>query len=108
MRKRPATKIELITLPETEDLQRAFGDNGSLFPGEMTQELTFRVEHRGDPFSFYIDANAVVEKVPEPTVTISAEPLSIMKGASTTLSWSSTDATSAEIDQGIGSVGVNS
>ena len=39
-----------------------------------------------------------------PTVTISAEPSSIERGQSVALRWSSTDATSATINQGIGTV----
>ena len=42
--------------------------NGSLSPGEVTREncegctfpFTFRVTHKGEPFSFFVDANAVV------------------------------------------------
>jgi peptidoglycan-associated lipoprotein len=39
-----------------------------------------------------------------PTVTLAAEPGTIEKGACATLTWSSTDATGATIDQGIGDV----
>ncbi len=42
-----------------------------------------------------------------PTVTLTAQPASIVRGESTTLSWTSTDAASATIDQGIGSVALN-
>lgn len=45
--------------------------------------------------------------IPAPTVTISANPATITQGGSATLNWSSTNATSAEIDQGIGAVAVN-
>ncbi len=41
---------------------------------------------------------------PPPTVTLSASPKSIDRGQSTTLSWSSTSAESAEIEPGIGEV----
>jgi YD repeat-containing protein len=41
------------------------------------------------------------------TVAISADPVSIQSGASSTLSWSSTNATSCTIDQGIGAVNPN-
>ncbi len=40
-----------------------------------------------------------------PTIAISAEPQTIEKGRSTTLSWSAANATSVEIDGGIGIVG---
>jgi peptidoglycan-associated lipoprotein len=39
-----------------------------------------------------------------PTVTISADPSTIEKGQSSSLSWSSTNATNVSIDQGIGDV----
>ncbi len=42
-----------------------------------------------------------------PTVSISASPLTIKLGESATLSWTSANATSASIDNGIGSVAVN-
>jgi peptidoglycan-associated lipoprotein len=43
-------------------------------------------------------------KAAAPTVTISADPSTIEKGQSSTLSWSSTGATNVSIDQGIGDV----
>jgi hypothetical protein len=42
-----------------------------------------------------------------PTATISADPVSIPAGESTTLTWSSTDATSCIIEPGIGSVALS-
>ncbi|HYM13369.1 MAG TPA: peptidoglycan-associated lipoprotein Pal [Bryobacterales bacterium] len=42
-----------------------------------------------------------------PTVSFSAEPSTIERGQSSTLRWSSTDATSASIDHGIGTVDTN-
>ena len=44
---------------------------------------------------------------PTPTATISASPASVQRGACTTLSWSSTNATSAMIDPSLGSVGLS-
>jgi len=43
-------------------------------------------------------------KAAAPTVTISADPSTIEKGQSSTLTWSSTSATNVSIDQGIGDV----
>jgi peptidoglycan-associated lipoprotein len=43
-------------------------------------------------------------KAAAPTVTISADPSTIEKGQSSTLTWSSTGATNVSIDQGIGDV----
>jgi hypothetical protein len=44
---------------------------------------------------------------PKPTVTISANPASITSGAETTLTWTSTDADTCKIDNGIGEVSLN-
>lgn len=44
---------------------------------------------------------------PRPTASLSAEPSSIDRGKSATLKWSSSNATSASLNQGIGSVRVN-
>ena len=41
---------------------------------------------------------------PQPTVTFSANPTTVNAGQSATLTWSSTNATSAQIDNGIGAV----
>ena len=41
---------------------------------------------------------------PSPTVTLSANPSSVQRGACSTLTWSSTNASSTSIDQGVGSV----
>lgn len=42
-----------------------------------------------------------------PTCDIKANPETLVKGEKSTLTWTSTDATTAEIDQGIGAVAVN-
>ena len=42
----------------------------------------------------------------QPTVTLSASPSTINSGDSTTLSWTSTDATDADIEPGVGKVAV--
>lgn len=42
--------------------------------------------------------------IPDPTVSLRVSPAAIEKGKSTTLSWSSTDATSVVIDNGVGTV----
>ena len=49
----------------------------------------------------------VTVNIPPPTVTISADPEAIVVGESTSLNWASTNADSASIDNGIGSVDVN-
>mgnify|MGYP001610693461 CR=1 FL=1 len=45
--------------------------------------------------------------IPPPTVSMTANPSTIDLGSLSTLSWSSTNATSCSIDQGIGAVAVN-
>jgi YVTN family beta-propeller protein len=52
-------------------------------------------------------ASTVVTVLHKPTVTITASPNPIDEGETTTLTWSSTNADSATIDQGIGNVDVN-
>ena len=49
----------------------------------------------------------VVPVTPRPTCAMNAAPTTINAGQSSTLSWTSTNATSASINQGIGSVAVN-
>jgi outer membrane protein OmpA-like peptidoglycan-associated protein len=44
---------------------------------------------------------------PAPSVSLSANPATILQGQCTNLAWSSTNATSASIDQGVGSVDPN-
>ena len=44
---------------------------------------------------------------PTPTVTMSASPASITSGAASTLTWSSTNATTVSINQGIGAVALS-
>ncbi|MEA1948214.1 MAG: sugar-binding protein, partial [Thermodesulfobacteriota bacterium] len=46
--------------------------------------------------------------IPLPTVSISADPEAILLGEPSTLTWSSTHADTCEIDQGVGSVNMNS
>ncbi len=52
-------------------------------------------------------ASVTVTVHPLPTVSISATPASIIEGEGTTLSWTSTDATGASINCGIGTVDAN-
>src|SRR3989344_1357840 len=48
-----------------------------------------------------------VQEQQPPSCTISADPSSVQYGGSSTLTWNSTNATSASINQGIGSVALN-
>ncbi len=52
-------------------------------------------------------ATVTVTVTDAPTATLSATPATIVRGASATLEWSSTNAVSAEIDQGIGAVALS-
>jgi len=63
------------------------------------------VELRSKPGT-YLTIRVIQEAEP-PTVTITADPLSIPLGASSILTWTSANADSAAIDEGIGSVPVN-
>ncbi len=74
-------------------------------PITLLQDNSLRVELRSDPDSFL--TIEVTQEAPSPTVTISAAPESIHVGESSILSWSSTNADAASIDQGIGSVPVD-
>jgi len=53
------------------------------------------------------DTATVTVNYPPPTVNIGADPQTVQAGAVSTLTWSSTNADSAVIDQGIGSVASN-
>lgn len=52
-------------------------------------------------------ATVVVTAPAAPTATLSAAPTSIVSGSASTLTWSSTNATSCSLNQGIGSVGTS-
>ena len=60
-----------------------------------------------------VDGNTATDSVTiavtagEPRVSLNADPTSIIRGNSSTLSWASSNATSASIDNGIGTVGIN-
>ena len=63
-------------------------------------------DRKGVPISYTIPGT-VPPPVVAPTVTLSAAPTSIVKGACTTLTWVTTNATSVAIDQGVGTVVAN-
>jgi len=54
-----------------------------------------------------ITRNDVMTTQPPPTATFTATPISIFNGQSATLSWTTTDAQTVTINQGIGSVALN-
>ncbi len=57
-----------------------------------------------DTGSYTLHASVAGGGTPPPTVSLTASPGSIQRGGSATLRWSSTNAASARIDQGIGNV----
>jgi hypothetical protein len=74
-------------------------------PINVAEGNSILVELASNPGSYL--SIQVTQEVDPQTVTISAVPESIMVGESATLTWTSTNAESATIDQGIGTVPVN-
>jgi hypothetical protein len=58
---------------------------------------------------YQVTAKATIEviPIPPPTIIMVADPDMLVPGASSTLTWASTNATSVTIDNGIGDVGLN-
>ncbi|MBW1812306.1 MAG: DUF2341 domain-containing protein [Deltaproteobacteria bacterium] len=71
-----------------------------------TETTTYTITANG-PGGTDTSSTTVTITYPQPTVGVSAVPDSIMLGATTTLTWSSTDADTAVIDNDIGSVDPN-
>ncbi len=70
-----------------------------------TRTTTYRITVRSaDGQTASDSATVTVTEPPRPTVRLSASPTSIERGQSATLRWSSTNATSASITPGIGTV----
>ena len=62
---RPALTPEqgnYLSSSEPEVSDAALGGDGVLSPGETTSVLSFRVEHKGERFSYFVNAYAVVEE----------------------------------------------
>ena len=102
-----ATLSWASTSADTASIDNGVGSvdtNGSISvsPSETT---TYTIIVTG-PGGSATDSVSVIVYQP-PTVNISADPVTIIVGESTTLSWTSTNADSVSIDQGIGSVGTN-
>ena len=93
---------------ETATIDQGIGDipvNGSITVSP-SQTTTYTITATG-PGGTATDSVTVTVIYPAPTVSISASPDTIQPGGSTTLSWTSSNADSAEINNGIGSVPVN-
>ena len=56
---------------------------------------------------YVVNGWAQVQPVPTPTVTLTAEPSTVIKGQSTTLSWNSQDATFLDLEPGVGRVQIS-
>jgi uncharacterized protein (TIGR03437 family) len=80
--------------------------NGSITVTPTTT-TTYTITATGPGGSASRSVTVVVSAVPAPTVTLTASPPTIQAGQSTTLQWTSTNATTLSIDQGIGSVALN-
>ncbi|OGD70403.1 hypothetical protein A3I18_02770 [Candidatus Campbellbacteria bacterium RIFCSPLOWO2_02_FULL_35_11] len=80
--------------------------NGSR-PVSPTQTTTYRATVTGPGGVSTCQTTVTVRTNPVPTCTMTASPTNINVGNSSTLSWSSSNATSAVIDHGIGSVSVD-
>ena len=95
-----SNNADIITIsPDIGDV----GPNGSITV-EPLETTTYTITASGPGGSASGDATVTVYQVP--TVTISADPYEIISGQSTTLTWNSTDAVTANIDNGIGEVEV--
>jgi len=89
--------------------------NASSYIGDKSSTVSLYqstgVQVIGDTSKRRIDLQAAVNTLgggpPAPTATISASPSTITSGGSSTLSWSTTNATSVSIDNGVGSVGTS-
>ncbi len=75
-------------------------------PVTLADVNSLSVELGSSPGS-YLTIEIIQEGNPTPTVTITANPTSVMVGESSTLSWTSIDAQSAFIDNGVGIVPLN-
>src|SRR5205085_2671737 len=68
-----------------------------------TATTTYTLTATGAGGTVTKQATVTVTSLPAPTATFSASPASITTGASSTLAWTTTNATSVTIDHGLGS-----
>ncbi len=78
---------------------------GGTYPVSPAETTTYTISATNDVGTSTATATLMVDNVP--TANISADDTSIIQGGSTTLSWSTTNADMASIDQGIGIVTPN-
>lgn len=83
--------------------------NGSYTVSNITQNKTFVLTVTGsNGQTVNCETRVVVTQIPNPPAcTLTANPTQVQSGGSTSLVWTSTNASSASFDNGIGSVGVN-
>ena len=82
------------------------GINGSVHVSP-TQTTTYTITVIGPGGSAQASATITVTPPPPPTVTLSANPASILAGQTSVLTFTSTNATTGTMDNGIGPVGTN-
>lgn len=85
----------------------ASGSATYTFVGPNKETFTFTGENSGRNCSDVVVVTKTPVVVPAPTCVINVSPTSIVRGSSAQLSWTSQNAVSASINQGIGSVAVN-
>ncbi len=78
--------------------------DGSRTISDITNTLTYTLTVTGPGGSANCSTKITVRKTPAPTCTLSINPTTVDYNGSATLNWSSSNATSAVLDQGIGSV----
>ncbi len=98
-----ATKVTITPAPEMEDGQQL--QLSGTIPVVPTTTTTYTATATGPGGSATAMATVTVTQ-PAPTVTLSAAPASILAGQKATLTWSSQNATSLSIDNGVGKVTV--
>ncbi|MDY6971032.1 MAG: hypothetical protein SV775_01755, partial [Thermodesulfobacteriota bacterium] len=74
-------------------------------PVDLVESNSIFIELRSNPGSYL--TIQITQDIDPPSVSISSEPDAVRIGESSTLTWSSTNAETVTIDQGIGSVDLN-
>ena len=74
--------------------------NGSESTGPLSATATYALDCVGDGGNVSKNITVTVSAPPAPTLTLAANPLSIQAGESSTLTWSSTNATSCTASGG--------
>ena len=83
------------------------GVNGTLVVYNIFSTTTYTLTVAGPGGTANCQTTVVVQQQQTPSCSISANPSSVQSGGSSTLTWSSTNATSATLNQSIGNVGLS-